>query len=162
MDDENPTTYAELPADLNNDKLPFYKGEPPPRSAAPPPPPGSSYAPPPGYSYAGQLPPGYAAPPGYAYAGQPPPGYQVVFVEDSGGFYPPGSSVVVVDSADNEDAQCALCGLCFSWLVLVGWITFCMNISAPPGSRRRRYAQQACGVATTVFILNIIFYYTVY
>jgi len=81
-----------------------------------------------------------------------------------------------------EDAGCAQAGCYFSWIPIVGCITFCANREAaegarrggarralapcatglrltrplPTGSRRRKLAELSCKIAVAVFIINVI------
>eukprot|EP00518_Triparma_eleuthera_P008282 CAMPEP_0182479136 /NCGR_PEP_ID=MMETSP1319-20130603/33674_1 /TAXON_ID=172717 /ORGANISM="Bolidomonas pacifica, Strain RCC208" /LENGTH=110 /DNA_ID=CAMNT_0024680543 /DNA_START=21 /DNA_END=350 /DNA_ORIENTATION=+ len=50
-------------------------------------------------------------------------------------------SAVQVSVPQNEqqgDATCAWCGCMFSWIPIVGFITYCYNHDAPDGSERQR------------------------
>ena len=55
-----------------------------------------------------------------------------------------------------DDYWCALIGLLFSWIPLVGFFTCCINAGAPAGSLTRRYAIAAGVVAAVVLILYIV------
>ena len=64
---------------------------------------------------------------------------------------------VVYVQIEEEDDSCARVGCIFSWIPLVGWITYCANMStAVPGSSRWRLARTAGVVATIVFLINVI------
>ena len=104
--------------------------------------------------------PHYQPPPQYnPYAVAQPP--QQAYYQAGGGYVVGGGGappqVVAVEVYDyDDDDSCAQVGCMFSWIPLVGFITFCMNGNARPGSRRHRIAQQACAVASTVFVVALI------
>ena len=109
-------------------------------------PPSSGYAKPPGdpgapYSQPGptyaQYTPGQPAPMYY------PPVVVAVPAYQRGGVY-------VEPQAPEEDPTCAFWGMIFAWVCCVGCISFCCNCSAPPGSKRLRYARIACLVSCLV------------
>ena len=58
--------------------------------------------------------------------------------------------------AEEESATCALCGLFFSWIPLVGIFTYFWNFNAPVNSVRFYYARNALCVAVFVLILNVV------
>lgn len=183
-----PSPYAKLggatndavgPADYNKQGY-AYTGQPPP---------GYGQQTPPGYTYAAQPPP-YNGQPQYApaYPGQPPPGYPMyqtpttVYVQNGVAYAANPNDVVVLVEDDGQDSGCAFfgrfltclrevravlfipyrfAGMIFSWIPIIGWITFCMHYGAPPGSRRHRFARLACAIATVVFIINMVVVFTV-
>ena len=53
---------------------------------------------------------------------------------------------------------CALVGLCFSWIPIVGFITFCVNVNAPHNSLRYSVANTACLISSLIVIFNVIFW----
>ena len=53
---------------------------------------------------------------------------------------------------DVEDAACAQAGCVLSWIPICGWVNFCMNNSAPEGSKRKNLAKLSCYIATAVFV----------
>lgn len=50
----------------------------------------------------------------------------------------------------HEDVDCAFWSMVFSWICCVGCISFCVNCSAPAGSRRLKYARIGCVVSCVV------------
>ena len=63
----------------------------------------------------------------------------------------------------NEDQNdpwvvCAMCGLLFSWIPIIGCITFAANLNAPQHSLRAALARAACCVAMLIVLFNIIFW----
>ena len=59
-----------------------------------------------------------------------------------------GNTVVHVGPPMEEDESCARCGCIFSFIPLVGWVSFCVNQNAPEGSRKRQLAKTACYIAS--------------
>lgn len=55
-------------------------------------------------------------------------------------------------------ALCAIIGFMFSWIPIIGFLTFCLNIDAPPGTERRLWSNAACLVSSLVILFNIIFW----
>jgi hypothetical protein len=53
---------------------------------------------------------------------------------------------------------CAIVGFVFSWIPIIGFLTYCMNTDAPQGSPRRLYAISSCCIAMIVAVFNIIFW----
>eukprot|EP00981_Chlorochromonas_danica_P002983 scaffold601_cov170-Ochromonas_danica.AAC.44 len=53
---------------------------------------------------------------------------------------------------------CAIVGCLFSWIPIIGCLTWIVNITAPPGSPRRIWANTACAIATLVVFFNIFFW----
>lgn len=53
---------------------------------------------------------------------------------------------------------CAIVGCLFSWIPLIGCLTFAVNADAPLGSPRRCYAKTACSIAMVVILFNIFFW----
>jgi hypothetical protein len=53
---------------------------------------------------------------------------------------------------------CAAMGLAFSWIPIVGCLTFAVNANAPRNSARFSLASAACAVSSLVVIFNIIFW----
>ncbi len=49
-------------------------------------------------------------------------------------------------------------GFCFSWIPIVGLITYCANWNAPRGSKRKKWANRALGVAVVVSLLNLFLF----
>lgn len=72
--------------------------------------------------------------------------------------------IVVVPAEENLDNMndpmipCAIVGLLFSWIPLVGIITFCFNLDAPMYSMRYKIAQLALVVSCLSLLFNIIFW----
>lgn len=54
--------------------------------------------------------------------------------------------------------DCAQIGCLFSWIPIIGFITCCYHIDAPPLSRREYFAHRACCVATIIVVVNLIFW----
>jgi len=64
--------------------------------------------------------------------------------------------------SDNDPRlPCTIMGFCFSWIPLIGVLTYLCNLDAPSDSLRARYARGACMVATIVVIFNL-FFWTLY
>ena len=64
-----------------------------------------------------------------------------------------------IDDTENDPmVGCALCGLFFSWIPLIGFATFCLNLDAPRTSTRFSLAYCACLISTIVVFINIIFW----
>ena len=61
-----------------------------------------------------------------------------------------------------SDALCALIGLLFAWVPLVGFVTLCINADAPPRSLRRVLSLAAGAVACVVLLLYITVGWGVY
>ncbi len=55
---------------------------------------------------------------------------------------------------------CAAVGLIFSWIPIVGILTFCFNANAPRNSLRRSLASMALLVSFMVLLFNVIFWST--
>ena len=53
-----------------------------------------------------------------------------------------------------DDYQCALVGLIFSWIPIIGWINCCININGGP--RARTFAIWSGVIATIIAIANIV------
>jgi hypothetical protein len=53
---------------------------------------------------------------------------------------------------------CAIVGCAFSWIPIIGCVTWAVNCNAPPNSPRRFWATMACAVAMTIALFNIIFW----
>jgi hypothetical protein len=53
---------------------------------------------------------------------------------------------------------CAAVGLAFSWIPIIGCITFIINADAPRDSPRFSLACAACAVSSIVVLFNIIFW----
>lgn len=64
---------------------------------------------------------------------------------------------------DNNDPRlpCTIMGFCFSWIPLIGFITYLCNLDAPSDSVRAKYARGACMVAVFVIMFNL-FFWTLY
>ena len=58
--------------------------------------------------------------------------------------------------------SCAAVGLIFSWIPIVGILTFCLNINAPRNSLRYSLASMALLVSFLVLLFNLIFWSTYY
>lgn len=56
--------------------------------------------------------------------------------------------------------SCAAIGLVFSWIPIVGILTFCFNANAPRNSLRHSLATMALLVSFMVLLFNIIFWST--
>lgn len=117
-------------------------------------------------SYDVEAPPVATAPPVYAIPiaeEAPPP----VYYRST-----PATVIYVRDNANQADAQqiqeandpnsgmlpCAIVGCIFSWIPLIGFITFLVNMNAPRNTRRRLFAQSACCIASFIVIFNILFW----
>lgn len=62
----------------------------------------------------------------------------------------------------HEDGEeCALVGCIFSWIPLVGLITYAIHWSAPYFSRRAFWARTALVISLVVLIINIIYWSTI-
>ncbi len=53
---------------------------------------------------------------------------------------------------------CAVIGFIFSWIPIIGCITYLTNLNAPRNSMRSLFAQSACCIAMFVLIFNVIFW----
>lgn len=53
---------------------------------------------------------------------------------------------------------CAFWGCMFSWIPIVGFVTFCMNADAPPYTRRAYWSNIACMIATFVLLINLLYW----
>lgn len=62
------------------------------------------------------------------------------------------------DYGNDPMIPCAIVGLLFSWIPLVGIITFCFNFDAPLLSVRYRIAQLALMVSILSLLFNVIFW----
>lgn len=62
----------------------------------------------------------------------------------------PASRVYVEPQAPEEDPNCAFWSMVFSLICCVGCISFCINCSAAPGSKRLRYARIGCAISCVV------------
>lgn len=62
------------------------------------------------------------------------------------------------NDADDPWVACTLCGLLFSWIPIIGCLTFVANMNAPRNSLRAALARAACSVAMLVVLFNIIFW----
>lgn len=65
---------------------------------------------------------------------------------------PPSSEV------DGSQISCAVIGLIFSWIPIVGLITFCVNCDAPRGSVRYSIASAALMISILVLLFNLLFW----
>lgn len=102
--------------------------------------------PPPGY---GPPRPGFGPPPG-PYGRHPPPGaYGTYGRPPPGG--PPGPG-----GPGEPGEECAFIGCLFSWIPIVGIITYIINWSAMPHTRRAHWARIALFISLLVLIINII------
>eukprot|EP01032_Pedospumella_encystans_P021286 gene21286-24156_t len=70
----------------------------------------------------------------------------------------PEENVPQDNEADDPWIVCAFCGLMFSWIPIIGCLTFVANMNAPRRSLRGSLARAACTVATLVVLFNIIFW----
>lgn len=66
----------------------------------------------------------------------------------------------VYQQEDRSDpwVVCAVCGLLFAWIPIIGCLTFLANMNAPPNSLRAALARAACCVAMFIVLFNIIFW----
>lgn len=62
------------------------------------------------------------------------------------------------DDRNDPWVVCAMCGLLFSWIPIIGCLTFLANMNAPQQSLRAALARAACCVATLIVLFNIIFW----
>lgn len=53
---------------------------------------------------------------------------------------------------------CAICGCVFSWIPIVGLITYCVNWNAPRGSQTRMWASIALCVSLAIIIFNLLYW----
>ena len=53
---------------------------------------------------------------------------------------------------------CAYVGLLFSWIPIVGFVTFLFNLDAPKDTLRRSLARGACCISTFLFLLFFLFW----
>jgi hypothetical protein len=61
-------------------------------------------------------------------------------------------------SQSDPGVFCAAIGLAFSWIPIVGCLTFAINANAPRNSARFSLASAACAVSSLVVLFNIIFW----
>lgn len=66
----------------------------------------------------------------------------------------------VPETVNDPWVPCAVVGLIFSWLPIVGLLTFCLNVYAPQNSLRQSLARMALMVSVVVLIINIVFWST--
>lgn len=64
---------------------------------------------------------------------------------------------------NNHDAtdpflSCAILGFCFSWIPIIGIITYLFNFDADSNSLRAKYSKSACCIATFVILFNLFFW----
>lgn len=62
--------------------------------------------------------------------------------------------------AQNDDdprIACAAVGLIFSWIPIIGFLTWVLNCDAPRQSPRAALANAACGIATIVVVFTVFF-----
>ena len=91
----------------------------------------------------------------------------IIVSEPGAAIWADGHQEYFLENEDERDPNeemlpCAICGFIFSWIPLVGMITFCVNMNAPRRSLRRTFAQSACCVATFVILFNLIFWPAAY
>lgn len=62
--------------------------------------------------------------------------------------------------ADREDflLPCTICGTIFSFIPIVGFVTFCVNSDAPRTSMRYNLASLACAISIFVVFFNLFFF----
>eukprot|EP00245_Coleochaete_scutata_P009796 TRINITY_DN3312_c0_g1_i1.p2 TRINITY_DN3312_c0_g1~~TRINITY_DN3312_c0_g1_i1.p2 ORF type:complete len:145 (+),score=11.28 TRINITY_DN3312_c0_g1_i1:332-766(+) len=72
------------------------------------------------------------------------------------GFAIQQSSVVQQPPEDTGMLACSIIGLIFSFIPIIGWITFCVNWPAPPGSKRRIFGIVAGVIGTIFFVISLI------
>lgn len=81
---------------------------------------------------------------------------RIVYVHDYR--YPP-AYYVEHDRADRDPRMCcAIFGFVFSWIPIIGLVTFLCNFDAPPSSLRGQLSYGACFIAAFVVLFNIIFW----
>jgi hypothetical protein len=120
----------------------------------------------PSQSYDIEAPPIASAPPVYAIpiADEPQPTYYrstpatVIYVRENA-----NRDHAMVDNQEAPDPNpsmlpCAIVGCIFSWIPLIGIITFLVNMNAPRNTRRRLFAHSACCIATFIIIFNLLFW----
>ena len=66
---------------------------------------------------------------------------------------------LVEDPAGGALVLCAFCGLVFSWIPIVGLVTFCVNSGAPRRSLRYNFAVMALTISMAVIFFNLIFWF---
>jgi len=89
------------------------------------------------------------------YTTEPPPLYASRTIAYS-------TASVIDDDASQAGLWCAIIGFIFSWIPIVGFVTFCVNCNAPAGSKRALFSNLACFVATMVVFLNIFLWPIMY
>jgi hypothetical protein len=85
----------------------------------------------------------------------------VIYVTEMPAYNPYGPSPLVYPAGEDRHPgllPCAIVGFIFSWIPIIGIITYCINFDAPLGSQRRMFAQMACFVAMIIILINIIFW----
>jgi hypothetical protein len=71
---------------------------------------------------------------------------------------PEALPAAVPPNEEDTKLACAAVGCVFSWIPIVGFVTFAVNTDAPRGSPRAAMANAACGIGTLVAAFNIIFW----
>lgn len=74
----------------------------------------------------------------------------------------PFSDAEINDNDRENGLWCVMLGFLFSWIPIIGIITFCLNLNAPARSQRAVFANLACFVAGLVIFLNILILPTIY
>ena len=59
---------------------------------------------------------------------------------------------------DDARVGCALCGLFFSWIPIVGILTYIVNADAQPNTARHALSRSALSVSMIIILFNIIFW----
>lgn len=75
-------------------------------------------------------------------------------------YFPQQQWFIVTTEEDDYSTltMCSMIGFIFSWIPIIGFLTFLWNFDAPLGSRRRLYAQMAGAVSSFVILFNLIFW----
>jgi hypothetical protein len=90
---------------------------------------------------------------------QPP---DIIFVEPGMGMGGPSYVYYVgmqtIDDPHEGWLWCAITGCVFSWIPIVGCITFCFNSDAPFGTLRRKYSSLALSISFLSLCFNLLFW----
>lgn len=85
---------------------------------------------------------------------------RIIYVAEAPVYAQYNSPYVLDDVADPHPGLlgCAIIGFIFSWIPIIGFITYCINFDAPLNSQRRLFAHMACLIAMIVLLFNIFFW----
>jgi hypothetical protein len=90
-------------------------------------------------------------------AAEPTPPPRIVYVAVREGPYP-GMYQPADQIPPDPGVACAAVGLAFSWIPIIGFVTFIVNADAPRDSHHFSLASAACTFSSIVVLFNIIFW----